>query len=81
MVTASIHTAWWRKTRLAVLVRDEGVCHLCGRSGADSVDHVLPRSRGGTNALTNLRAAHLTCNKRKFNNVHNTSKPVTSRSW
>lgn len=41
------------------------VCHLCGGEGADSVDHLIPRSRGGADTLDNLRPAHLSCNQRK----------------
>ncbi|MBF6483855.1 HNH endonuclease [Nocardia otitidiscaviarum] len=37
-------------------------CHLCGRPGATTADHVIPRSRGGSDSLANLRPAHLTCN-------------------
>ncbi|AKI28641.1 hypothetical protein GMA5_27 [Gordonia phage GMA5] len=39
------------------------VCHLCGRPGASTADHVIPRSRGGRDALDNLRPAHLSCNQ------------------
>lgn len=38
------------------------VCHLCGKDGADSADHVRPRSAGGTDDLDNLRPAHSACN-------------------
>jgi 5-methylcytosine-specific restriction endonuclease McrA len=38
------------------------VCHLCLKPGADTVDHVIPRSRGGDDALENLRPAHASCN-------------------
>lgn len=38
------------------------VCHLCGRPGADTVDHLVPRSAGGTDALDNLAPAHQRCN-------------------
>lgn len=38
-------------------------CHLCGQEGADSPDHVIPRSKGGNNALANLRPAHRACNR------------------
>lgn len=37
-------------------------CHLCGGPGATSADHLVPRSKGGTDALDNLRPAHLGCN-------------------
>lgn len=38
------------------------VCHLCGRPGADSADHLIPRSCGGDDSLDNLRPAHKSCN-------------------
>src|SRR3954469_4047967 len=34
-------------SRRAVMARDGGLCQYCG-SRADSIDHVVPRSRGGT---------------------------------
>lgn len=43
------------------------VCHLCGRPGATTADHVLPRSRGGENVLANLRPAHGRCNSSRGN--------------
>jgi 5-methylcytosine-specific restriction endonuclease McrA len=38
------------------------MCHLCGRDGADTADHVVPRSAGGLDVLANLRPAHAACN-------------------
>ena len=38
------------------------ICHICGLGGADSADHVIPRSRGGSNRIENLKPAHLSCN-------------------
>lgn len=37
-------------------------CVHCGGPGARSVEHVQPRSMGGTDAIGNLRPAHLGCN-------------------
>ena len=54
--------AHYQRKRPGVLARDGYVCWLCGLPGADSVDHVIPRSRGGTDDDDNLRAAHLRCN-------------------
>jgi 5-methylcytosine-specific restriction endonuclease McrA len=48
--------------RYLVLSTYGTVCHLCGGQGADSPDHVIPRSKGGSNALDNLRPAHRGCN-------------------
>jgi 5-methylcytosine-specific restriction protein A len=52
----------YQKKRPHILARDGGVCWICGGLGADSVDHVVPRARGGGNGDENLRAAHLSCN-------------------
>lgn len=38
------------------------ICHLCGRDGAKTADHIVPRAAGGSDALSNLRPAHLLCN-------------------
>jgi 5-methylcytosine-specific restriction endonuclease McrA len=48
-------------------------CHLCGERidrwlkyphlRSLSIDHIVPRSKGGTNARSNLAAAHLECNR------------------
>lgn len=34
------------------------VCWLCGHEGADTIDHLLMISHGGSNDLENLRPAH-----------------------
>lgn len=41
------------------------ICALCGDPGADTVDHVIPLSEGGTNWPDNLQPAHRACNTRK----------------
>lgn len=38
-------------------------CHLCGGPGADSADHLIPRSKGGGHELANRRPAHASCNR------------------
>jgi len=52
-------------TKAGVRMRD-GQCAYCG-GPADTVDHVLPRSRGGASSWTNLVAACSPCNSRKAN--------------
>ncbi len=51
-------------TRRGVLRRDAFTCAYCGKS-ANTIDHVIPRSRGGKNTWENLVAACLLCNSRK----------------
>ena len=51
-------------TRRAVLARDSHRCAYC-RTKADTIDHVVPRSRGGRNEWTNVVAACARCNHRK----------------
>jgi 5-methylcytosine-specific restriction endonuclease McrA len=46
-----------------VLTTKGRTCHLCGRPGANSADHIVPRSKGGGNLLTNLEPAHRACNR------------------
>lgn len=53
--------AW---SRPGVLVRDDRVCGYCG-GHATTVDHILPRSRGGRNTWLNTIAACGGCNQRK----------------
>jgi 5-methylcytosine-specific restriction endonuclease McrA len=51
-------------SRRAVFARDEHRCQYCGDQ-ADSIDHVLPRSRGGGHTWDNVAAACRPCNLRK----------------
>ena len=57
--------------RYEVLRRDRGHCVLCGASGRDGVrlevDHIVPRSRGGSNQLENLQSLCGPCNRGKSN--------------
>lgn len=51
-------------TRRAVFGRDANRCQYC-RGPADSIDHVLPRSRGGGHTWDNVVACCRRCNVRK----------------
>jgi 5-methylcytosine-specific restriction endonuclease McrA len=53
--------AWSRR---GLMARDGRRCGYCG-SSASTVDHILPRSRGGTDTWLNTVAACGTCNHRK----------------
>ncbi|CAN5749901.1 HNH endonuclease [soil metagenome] len=50
--------------RRAVFARDDELCQYCGAQ-AESIDHVLPRSRGGEHRWENVVAACRPCNTTK----------------
>ena len=55
-------------TRKNILLRDNNACQYCNYRGSDlSIDHVLPRSRGGTDNWENVTTACLRCNVQKGN--------------
>lgn len=51
-------------SRRAVFARDLGKCQYCGKA-AESIDHVIPRSRGGEHAWDNVVACCRRCNTYK----------------
>ena len=58
----------YRKVAAQVLAQ-EHTCWLCGMppTATDplTVDHVIPRAKGGTHQRSNLRAAHSSCNSKR----------------
>jgi len=54
--------------RLRIYMRDKFRCQYCGdkRNSTDlTLDHILPRSRGGDNSPVNIVTACVICNNRK----------------
>jgi 5-methylcytosine-specific restriction endonuclease McrA len=55
-----------RLTRREVFNRDRQACQYCGKTTKDlTLDHVVPRYRGGQNTWENVVAACVPCNHRK----------------
>mgnify|MGYP002479923367 CR=1 FL=1 len=96
-MTGFIHSSAWRRLRKQVLMR-ESVCYLCGQPvdkslpssspWSASVDHVVARARGGSNAdISNLHLVHKVCNSKKGDmpldayRYREALKPTKSREW
>jgi 5-methylcytosine-specific restriction endonuclease McrA len=56
-----------RITRRAVFARDSWTCQYCGKTSHLTVDHVIPRSRGGASDWENIVTSCAPCNRRKGN--------------
>jgi len=70
-------------TRRAVFARDGWRCQYCGSRSNLTVDHVIPRSKGGPSTWENIVASCAPCNRRKGDrlphqvNMHPRVKPRT----
>jgi 5-methylcytosine-specific restriction endonuclease McrA len=56
--------------RLRIYMRDKFRCQYCGEkkaAAALTLDHIMPRSRGGDNSPVNIVTACIKCNTRKSN--------------
>jgi 5-methylcytosine-specific restriction endonuclease McrA len=59
-------------SRKNILLRDRNTCQYCGEAlppGDLTLDHVIPRSRGGNSTWENLVACCHACNRRKGNRM------------
>jgi 5-methylcytosine-specific restriction endonuclease McrA len=54
-------------TRRAVFARDRWTCQYCGSRSNLTVDHVVPRSKGGASSWENIVTSCAPCNRRKGN--------------
>lgn len=58
------------KLKMALLVKQDGVCPLCGQLIDPSMeeaerDHIVPKSMGGEDTRKNTMLLHKTCHKKK----------------
>jgi 5-methylcytosine-specific restriction endonuclease McrA len=67
-------------TRKNIMRRDGNRCQYCGSHDRLTIDHVLPKSRGGREIWENLVAACVPCNNGKGNRTPEEAKMKLSRS-
>jgi 5-methylcytosine-specific restriction endonuclease McrA len=70
-------------TRRAIFARDGWACQYCGNErGTLTIDHVIPRSKGGSSSWDNIVTCCAPCNRRKGDrlpkqaNMHPKNKPA-----
>lgn len=59
-----------KKTRFEIFSRDKFTCQYCGRKVPDTVlevDHIIPKSKNGTDDFINLITSCFDCNRGKSN--------------
>ena len=66
-------------TRKNVLRRDRQRCQYCGSKDRLTIDHVMPKSRGGKDTWDNLVAACVPCNNRQGNRTPEEASMELSR--
>ena len=69
----------WEKTRAGVLANNP-LCEICRVAQATSVDHIVPKARGGTDDPSNLQASCKPCNLKKGSRVQ-TRQTWASPRW
>jgi len=69
----------WDQLRKQTMKRDNYMCQPCKKLGfitnATQVDHIVPKSKGGTDDLSNLQAICNDCHKIKTN-IDNGGSPI-----
>lgn len=57
--------------RRQVYSKNDYRCVYCGATTGLTIDHIIPISKGGTNAHTNLQTMCFNCNGRKGDKIEN----------
>ncbi|WP_378955409.1 HNH endonuclease [Pelosinus sp. sgz500959] len=63
--------------RQRIFSRDNFKCQKCDSTERLSIDHIIPRSKGGTNEDSNLQTLCIYCNSGKGNSLQVTSNLIT----
>lgn len=65
-----------RPSRTRIYKRDNNQCVYCGSNKELTLDHVVPKSKGGGNEWTNLVTSCLKCNLKKGNKTPEDAKMI-----
>jgi 5-methylcytosine-specific restriction endonuclease McrA len=57
-----------------VFIRDGRKCRICGKTKGLTIDHIMPRSKGGSNEIDNLQTLCSKCNRLKADTIPDSSK-------
>lgn len=77
-------------TRRAVFLRDENTCVYCGKKGKQlnngnvhiTIDHVIPKSKGGRSEFENCVTSCMECNRKKNNKLpHEVGMKLRIKPW
>lgn len=69
-----------RLTRRAVFARDDWSCQYCGVKHDLTVDHVIPRSKGGSSEWENVVACCAACNRHKADRMPHQARMFPRRT-
>lgn len=58
-----------KPSRSMIYKRDNHKCQYCGSTKNLTIDHIVPRSRGGENTWENMTVACISCNTKKSNKL------------
>ncbi len=67
--------------RKNIFVRDEYICQYCGKNckSSPTIDHIIPRSRGGEQSWKNSVTACIKCNQKKGNKTPTEAKMALTK--
>ena len=67
-------------SRRGILARDKHTCQYCGHVGSDlTLDHIIPRDKGGPSDWDNLVCCCLKCNNKKGNRTPHEARMILRR--
>ena len=77
---ATFKSSGFRGNKVKLILRDGYACAYCStKDKLLEVEHLIPRSRGGSNSITNLVLSCVDCNRKKSNQLPHEIKNIYFR--